>query len=214
MIGMARLGPMILAKQLIVAIALVLLVAGCQTETPQAGMVGKPDPGSSRVIGLREGDIVKISFPGAPNLNTTQQIKTDGNIELPLGGQIKAVGMTTGELEKELVNRFASQLINKEVTVTIESASFPIYVTGAVLHPGKVSSNRPITALEAIMEAGGVDNTKANLKAVAVTRYEGDQLQHFTLDLKSVMQGNGAQSKPFYLRPSDIIFVPEKFTWY
>ena len=201
-----------LVRQAALWLLALVAVTGCRTETSNFGDTGKPDPGSSQIVGLREGDVLKISFPGAPTLNTTQQVRTDGGIELPLGGQLKVVGMTVDQLEKELVNRFASQLLNKEVMVTIESASFPVYVTGAVLHPGKVLSNRPISALEAIMEAGGADNTKANLKAVAVTRSEGGQIQHYTLDLKSVLQGQ--QSKPFYLRPSDIVFVPEKFTWF
>ena len=201
-----------LVRQAALWLLMLVAVTGCQTETSNFGDAGNPDPGSSQIVGLREGDVLKISFPGAPTLNTTQQVRTDGGIELPLGGQLKVVGMTVDQLEKELVNRFASQLLNKEVMVTLDSASFPVYVTGAVLHPGKVLSNRPISALEAIMEAGGADNTKANLKAVAVTRSEGGQIQHYTLDLKSVLQGQ--QSKPFYLRPSDIVFVPEKFTWF
>ena len=31
-------------------------------------------------------------------------------------------------------------------------------------------------------------------------------------DLKLVLQGK--QSEPFYLKPSDIIYVPEKFAWF
>jgi protein involved in polysaccharide export with SLBB domain len=85
-------------------------------------------------------------------------------------------------------------------------------VTGAVLRPGKIMSNRPITALEAIMEAGGVDYAKANLKAVTVTRLEGGQFKTYTLNLKLVLDGQ--QTKPFYLKPSDIVKVPERFSWF
>jgi len=83
-----------------------------------------------------------------------------------------------------------------------------VYVTGAVLHPGKITSNHPLTALEAIMEAGGFDYQKANLKAVRVVRHEGTKVHHFTLNLKAALEG--AQSEPFYLQPSDIVFVPER----
>jgi protein involved in polysaccharide export with SLBB domain len=98
------------------------------------------------------------------------------------------------------------------VTVEVESSSFPVYVTGAVLRPGKITSDHPITALEAIMEAGGFDYTKANLKAVEVVRQEGDQTKNYTLNLKLTMEGK--VNKPFYLKPSDIVYVPEKFSWF
>ena len=42
---------------------------------------------------LREGDSVRISFPGAPTLNTLQQIRRDGMITLPLVGEFKAAGL-------------------------------------------------------------------------------------------------------------------------
>ncbi len=58
-----------------------------------------------------------------------------------------------------------------------------------MLRPGKISSDHPITALEAIMEAGGFDYTKANLKNVKVIRQEGSQTKNYILNLKRVMEG-------------------------
>jgi protein involved in polysaccharide export with SLBB domain len=85
-------------------------------------------------------------------------------------------------------------------------------VTGAVLRPGKVTSDHPLSALEAIMEAGGPDYTKANLKAVTVIRHEDGKTQNYTLNLRNVLKGQSAE--PFYLKPSDIVYVPERFTWF
>jgi hypothetical protein len=39
---------------------------------------------------LREGDTVRLNFPGAPNLNTTQAIRRDGKLALPLVGEVQA----------------------------------------------------------------------------------------------------------------------------
>jgi polysaccharide export outer membrane protein len=161
---------------------------------------------------LREGDVLKISFPGTPNLDTTQQVRTDGKIVLPVVGDISVAGMTPAELEKDLINRYSSQLLSKEVRVAVESSAFIVYVTGAVLRPGKISSNHTLSALEAIMEAGGPDYDKANLKAVKVIRHEAGQAKSYTVNLKLEMQGK--PSAPFPLKPSDIIFVPEKFAWF
>jgi protein involved in polysaccharide export with SLBB domain len=64
-----------------------------------------------------------------------------------------------------------------------------------------------MTALEAISEAG-INHARANLKKVSVTRREGATLKHYELNLKAVLEGKS--QTPFYLKPSDIIFIPEK----
>src|SRR3954451_23698997 len=63
--------------------SMVAAVAGSTNETPV----------QSDAIVLREGDSVRITFPGAPNLNTVQQIKRDGRVSLQLIGEFKALGM-------------------------------------------------------------------------------------------------------------------------
>jgi polysaccharide export outer membrane protein len=159
-------------------------------------------------ISLREGDVITISFPGSPNLNTSPQIRRDGKIDLPLGGELLAAGKTPAELEKELLEHFGPQLVVKEVSVAIKSSSYPVFVTGAVVRPGKLLADRPLHALEAIMEAGGFDLGRANLKAVAVIRIEEGQVKHYVLNLKLLLEGRTKDL--FYLHPSDIIYVPEK----
>lgn len=217
--------------QLALGIAVLSAITGCQTQSspfasqnpavtnsiqpviPEAGpAAATPDTNNPASFTLREGDVLKITFPGSPNLNNVQQIRTDGKITLTLVGEVQAAGMTPVDLQKKLMELYASQLTSKEVTVEVQSSSFPVYVTGAVLRPGKISSNHPITALEAIMEAGGFDYIKANLKNVEVIRQEGNRTKNYRLNLKQVMDGK--VSEPFYMKPADIIYVPEKFSWY
>ena len=195
------------------ALGLVLLavVAGCQTQ-PLFLTPTNQTTNATEIITLREGDVLKISFPGSANLNTTQPIRRDGMISMPLVGEVKAVGKTPAELEKNLIDLYSTQLVSKEVAVEVQNSSFPVYVNGSVLHPGKIMSDHPITALEAVMEAGGFDYTKANLKKVQVIRRETVGTRVYVLNLKQVMEGEGGES--FYLKPYDIVTVPEKFTWF
>jgi polysaccharide biosynthesis/export protein len=178
---------------------------GSQAPSPQATT---PLPES---LLLREGDTVRITFPGSGNLNTIQQIRRDGKISLPLVGEFKASGMTPSNLEKELVKLYEPQLVTKEVNVTVESSAYFVFVTGAVARPGRIVFDRPITALEAVLDAG-VEHSKANLKTVTVIRRRGGREELHHLNLKLELQGRGVE--PFYLQPSDIIFVRERFTWF
>jgi len=198
-------------KLLAPGLVVLALAAGCQTQPslPPAALQGT---NATEIITLREGDVLKISFPANANLNTTQPIRRDGMISMPLVGELKALGKTPKELEKDLVDLYSTQLLSKEVTVEVQSSSFPVYVSGSVLRPGKVMSDHPITALEAVMEAGGYDNTKANLKEVTIIRHEGNSTRNYIVNLKRIVDGKPSES--FYLKPGDIVIVPERFSWF
>jgi polysaccharide export outer membrane protein len=188
-------------------------IVGCQSAQFQPTPDSPGGPPKSEPLVLREGDVLRISFPGAPNLNAPPQaIRRDGRITVPLIGEVIAVGKTPAQLEAELVKLYAPQLVLKEVNVSVEASTFAVYVSGAVLRPGRVETSRPITALEAIMEAGGFDYSRANLKNVTVTRTTNGRVEHFKLNIKRVLDGK--QAEPFYLKPSDIVFVPERFVWF
>ena len=189
-----------------------LAVAGCQ----EAPVYHAADPNqvvsANNEFTFQSGDTLKVSFPSVPNLDTTQQIRSDGRINLPMVGEIVAAGKTPSALEKDLVSQYSSKIVSKEVSVTIVSAPFSVFVSGAVQRPGKVVTDHPISALEAIMEAGGFDNAKADMKKVIVVRQTGGSTKGFTLDLKQALEGK--TSEPFYLQRSDIVHVPEKFNWF
>lgn len=198
-------------KWLTPVLGVLALATGCQTSNPFPVRPLPPANDVTETITLREGDVVKISFPANANLNTTQPIRRDGMISMPLVGELKAAGRTPKDLEKDLADAYSTQLLSKEVTVEVQSSTFPVYVSGSVLRPGKVVFDHPVTVLEAVMEAGGPDYTKANLKAVTVTRMEGGQFKTYTLNVKQMLEGK--QAKPFYLKPTDIVKVPERL-WY
>jgi polysaccharide export outer membrane protein len=186
---------------------------GCQTDQSDASKQSVSIQAHAEKIVLREGDILKISFPSSASLDTTQQIRRDGKISLPLIGEVDAAGMSLDDLHDNLVKLYAPQISSKEVNVELESSSFPVFVTGCVIRPGKILSDHPITALEAVMEAGGFDYDRANMRAVKVIRLENGTSKTYVLNLKVLLEG-GKKDKPFYLKPSDIIYVPERFNWF
>jgi polysaccharide export outer membrane protein len=190
---------------------LVLLgLLGCAspTSTPVTEQEGSPYSSGNVQIG----DVVKVTFPGAPTLNMTQTVHLDGMMDLPPNGSIKVEGKTTTELEQEILKLYESQLQLKQVNVTVETQGYPVFVTGAVLKPGKITCTRSVTVLEAIMEAGGFDPNRANLKKVQVIRKADGSQKSYILDLKQTL--DSPTSNPFYLRPSDIVYVPERFAWF
>jgi len=120
------------------AVLLLPFLTGCQTGKTNFADVPSVQPQRSQAIVLMEGDILKISFPGTPNLDTVQPIRRDGKIALQMVGEVVAAGKTPAQLEKELIDLYATQLVSsKQVTVAIQSSSFTVFVSGAVVKPGK-----------------------------------------------------------------------------
>lgn len=190
------------------ALTILVFLVGCQE--PRANWTPENHSQPQFSGELKAGDILKISFPGAPNLDTTQKIRPDGKITLSMvgEGELEVAGLTPAQVEAAIIEKLESQLQLKEVDVTLEQSANVVYVSGAVLQPGKILLERPMTALEAIMETGGFDLPKAKVKEVIVIRNDGDRRVQFKLNLEPALRGEN--SNPFYLKPYDIVFVPQK----
>ena len=194
-----------------------LFLLGCEstsssTSVPTAG--GTTSGGATVVdlppaqgLTLMSGDVIQITFPGAPDLNITQTIRRDGLIDLPLIDEVEAIGKTPDQLEEILIRLYEPQLVTSEVLVTVVSSSIPIFVSGSVNQPGKIEVGRRITALEAIMEAGGPIMGRSDLKNVKVIRNEGGTRKNYRVNVKAILAGEPVE--PFVLNPSDIVYVPE-----
>jgi polysaccharide export outer membrane protein len=180
---------------------LMLLSTGCETATP--GKLPSQLVGDLREV-LAVGDAVKLTFPGATEMSQVQRVRTDGKISLPLLGEVQAAGKQIGELQQELGRLYKEQLKNSEVIVTLEGRELAVYVSGAVNKPGKVLLDRPMTMLEAIMEAGG-PTEMANLTNVVLIRNGNGKHNTQTFNLKPALRGQPTDA--FTLRPYDMIQV-------
>lgn len=189
--------------------AFLISLAGCAAAPAPVQAPPRPQAGPQV---LQAGDVVRISLPAAPNLESTQQIRRDGFLNLALVGEVRAEGKTAAELEADLASRYGSQLVSKEVKVTIVSSSFAVFVTGAVIRPGKIQPDHAVTVFDAVMEAGGFDLARANTKSVRVIRTRNGSTQSFTLDLSPLLAGEPAT--PFFLESNDAVYVPERFQWF
>jgi polysaccharide export outer membrane protein len=167
-----------------------------------------PMPVGTPATTLREGDVVMVTFGVETNLNTVAKIQLDGNIVMPMLGVVHAGGMTLQGLQADLKQRYAPLIKVNELTVTLTTTSASVYVSGAVLRPGRLPLDRPLTALEAIMEAGGFDFNKAKPSQVSVLRMENGKQVRYKLNLKSALKEG--DTHPFQLQPFDIVHVPEK----
>src|SRR5947199_3508590 len=168
---------------------------GCQTEVNSTTFSCQAQV-PKHVI-LASGDVVKLTFSAAPELNQAQKIRVDGKLSLPLVGEVDAAGKTIGQLQGELVQLYKSQLKTPEVTVSLEGSVTTVTVSGAVAKPAKFTFERPTTVFQAIMEAGG-PNAYGNLGRVRLHRIVNGVQRSQVFDLHGMLKA--ADTKPFYLR--------------
>jgi polysaccharide export outer membrane protein len=160
---------------------------------------------------LSPGDLLEISFPGATNFSALRRVSPEGVITMPIVGQVPATGKTAAQFESDLEKLYAKELQDNDAMVTLVDSANLIYVMGAVSRPGRVLMNRPLTALEAILEAGGFSGS-ANMERVTIVRYIGDTNTLIHLNLDPIYEGGLVL--PFYVKPRDIIYIPTKMQWF
>ena len=188
---------------------LLLLGGGCSSP-PSASFPDQPAAAatSNDPAILVPGDVIKLEFPGAPELSQSQRIRPDGRITLPIVGEISASGQTFVAFQKELQTKYNSQLKDSEVLISLDSSSArTITVDGSVRGPGNIPCEHPMTAFEAIMMAGGFTED-ADLKKVQVIRLINGQDRSVFVDLRAAMRGSPAPA--LKVQAGDIIYVPDK----
>ena len=186
----------------ILGILWLFLCTSCQSTLYQP--IIESDGNSAAVSDvLSPGDVVSLAFSGAIQFNQTQKIRLDGQISLPIIGEVMAAGKTPANFRDELTKQYESELQDPEVIVSLIRSAAVVYVNGQVAIPGKVVLDRKMTVFDAIMEAGGF-TILANKKKVILTRQAAGKRKHYLLNFKDT------QAQVFYVRPYDTITVSER----
>ncbi len=158
---------------------------------------------------LYPGDVVAVKFFYHPQLNEQLPIRPDGKITLQLVGDVQAAGRTLPELRAALREHYSSLLSRPEVAVMVTAVdSQRVYVGGEVTTPGAFPIAAGMTAMQAILTAGGQLKT-AELRNVVILRDQGSDTPAVLLvDLKEGLQRLG-RNRDIAVAPRDIVFVPK-----
>jgi protein involved in polysaccharide export with SLBB domain len=157
---------------------------------------------------ITSGDQLDVKFFYNPELNESVVVRPDGQISLQLVHEITASGKTPGELSKELSEKYASELLNPEVTVLVKSFStFKVFIDGEIALPGAIDSLSPLSVMQAIAYAGGLKPTARTKEVIVLRRGAGNKPMAIPIDLEHVYDGTDMR-QDIQLAPYDIVFVP------
>jgi len=129
-------------------------------------------------------------------------INSEGNILLPVIGEINVLDLTLEESRKLIQSR--ADKIFKDATVECKLLSFKYTVIGEVNTPGSyVNFNNYLTVLEAIGRAGGITDYGRRDNLLVVRPVEGGtKTYRLNLQDKSILA-----SEAYFLLPNDVIIV-------
>lgn len=155
---------------------------------------------------IATGDLLAVTVFQVDALSKEYRVDLAGNIAFPLIGEVPAVGRTTAELRQDIATRLGQRYLrNPDVTVSVrESTNNNITVEGGVRRPGMFPVTGPMTLIQSVALAGGVDPQQGNARRLAIFRQIQGQRMAAAFDLVSIRRGEMPDPEIF---PGDIIVV-------
>jgi len=127
-------------------------LAGCVSA---ADMPPLPAP-ADQAYHLGPGDQIRIITYDEPQLTNTFTVGDDGNIAVPLIGNVQAAGLTPDQFGAAVSDALSRSKLFNAPSVSVEVAVYrPISVLGEVTHPGQYPYQPGMTTLDAVALAGG-----------------------------------------------------------
>lgn len=158
------------------------------------------------------GDQVSISVWKNPELNLSEPVRPDGKISVHLVGDMMAAGKTPEALADDIEAALSSYIKDPNVTVILTGLAGHAYlsrvrVTGAVNSNTSMTYHQGMTVLDAVLDAGSV-TMYANSNRTKLHRRTETGTETYDIRLKDILE-DGDMTTNVYLRPGDVITVPE-----
>ena len=150
-------------------------------------------------------DVLDVAVFQVPDLTKSVQVADTGTIHYPLVGDVQAAGKTAHQLELDLAKRLgATYLQSPQVTVFVKQFnSQRITVEGSVRNTGVFPLKGRTTLIQALAEAGDIDNNIASGVIVIFRTIDGKR-SAARFDFDAIQKGNAHDPE---LQPADVIVV-------
>ena len=138
------------------------------------------------------------------------EIRSEGNITLPLVGKVHVAGKTVIQAEKAIAEILGKDyLVDPEVVIEVlEYKKQTVVVLGQVKKPGTFqfpAGSTKLTLLQAISMAGGFADV-ANTKKIKIMRKSSEKKQVMQANAEAIISG---QEQDVELEAGDVVHVPE-----
>jgi polysaccharide export outer membrane protein len=187
-------------------------VAGCAARGP-VSMTAPPDDFVAPPYKMGVDDVVAVKVWQNAELDVTGPVRSDGNITVPLAGDVAAAGRTPQDVAAEITRALAQYVKEPRVTVIVTEQRSNEYasrvrVTGAVREPVSLPYRAGMTVLDAVLAAGGPTEFAAADRA-SLHRRTATSTERYAVALEAMLE-DGDLSSNYAVRPGDVITVPQR----
>jgi len=199
-------------KTLIAALFL-LVTTVCLSVAPQAQEASAPPTlknaeGDARYT-LNPGDVVEVQYRYTPEYNQTVTIQPDGYVSLEIVGDVKIGGLTLAQVRTTIIKKASVRLNDPEVTLLLKEFQKPYFVVaGEVAQPGKFEMRENITALQAIILAGGFKDSAKSSQIILFRKINSEMAEVKVINLKKIKRTSDLE-KDLALQAGDMLMVPQ-----
>ena len=152
-------------------------------------------------------DVLSIVFWRDKEMSTEVAVRPDGKITLPLLNEVRAAGLTPGQLKDLLVDESKKYVEDPNVTVVVKQInSRKVFITGEVGKPGPYPLMAPTTVMQMLVVAGGLRDY-AHSEKISIMRTENGKPMSYRFNYKEFVKNKNLKQN-IDLKPGDTIIVP------
>ena len=156
---------------------------------------------------LRVGDTIQLNFRLSPELNQTATVDPDGTVSLLVIGRIPLEGLTVSEARQKILDKESKHLVNPEINLQVTNFQRDyVIVAGEVYQPQKIEMRGDMTALQAIMQAGGIKISGRETQVLLYRRLNSEFAEVHKLNLR--IKKTAQLDHDMKLQSGDVILVP------
>ncbi|MEO8483627.1 MAG: polysaccharide biosynthesis/export family protein [Acidobacteriota bacterium] len=202
----------------ILSSVLVALVVAARAASAQAPAPPRPAPPPAQVAPagvalpgdyvIGPDDSLSVIYWNNQEMSRDVVVRPDGKISLPLLNDVVAVGLTPEQLRVKLTEAATKFVEDPNVMVIVKDIkSRMVSITGEVAKSGPYAINGPMTVLQLISLAGGLQEF-ADKKHISIIRTEKGQPVSYLFNYEEVVKKRKNLKQNILLLPGDQVVVP------
>lgn len=157
---------------------------------------------------LQPGDVLGIEYRYTPEFNQTVSVQPDGYVSLQIGGDLKVAGRNLEQVRNLILARARTRLESPEITVVLKEFQKPyVVVSGEVVQPGKFELREKLTAIQAVLLAGGFKDSAKSSQILVFRKLNAETAEVRSLNFKTLKRTSDLEND-LTLQPGDMILVP------
>lgn len=189
--------------RIVAAIAGALSVAGCSASSSTIATSYESARAESPrvpagIYTLGPNDQVRVQVYNEPTISGDYMVDGAGFLAIPVAGRVRAIGMTTAQLERQITAKLNSGIL-KDARVTVQVSGYaPFYIRGEVKKPGEFPFKPGLTLGDAVALAGGYT-------------YRADESKAYVRSAGAGVENARPLDVDRSISPGDNIRIPERF---